>query len=92
MHNYVRHRREKLEAKITELHGKITELQETCRHDNLTYKCGGSSGNYDPSADCYWIDWHCEDCGKRWTTDQDNIYHLTKVVYPQARDITRTRS
>lgn len=45
-------------------------LQEQCTHTNVTKKYSGSTGNYDPSADSYWIDWHCPDCDKRWMTDQ----------------------
>lgn len=57
--------------KITKLGNQLTELQSLCLHTDVTKKYGGDTGNYDPSQDSYWIDWHCPDCGKRWTTDQD---------------------
>lgn len=78
---------ERLNSKIQKLREDIKQVQEACPHADLTYKYGGDSGNYDRSQDCYWIDWHCNDCGKSWTTDQDNGYHLTSVVYPQAKQI-----
>ena len=56
---------------MDKLSNQLAVLQETCAHPDVTKKYGGSTGNYDPSADSYWIDWHCPDCGKRWTTDQD---------------------
>jgi hypothetical protein len=87
MSSEVKYYREKLEARIAEIQILIKQLQGVCPHDNLTYKYGGDSGNYDRSQDEYWIDWHCNDCEKRWTTSQENSYHLTTVVYPQARRI-----
>jgi len=78
-----------LNNRINKLHADIKNIQNECEHENLTYKYWGSSGNYDPSADVYGIDWRCQDCGKFWTTDQTNSWHLTKVVYPHAIDITR---
>lgn len=49
---------------------KLVDLQAECKHSNVTKKYGANTGNYDPSADCYWIDWHCPDCDKRWQTEQ----------------------
>jgi hypothetical protein len=45
-------------------------LQVTCTHPTATKKYGANTGNYDPSADSYWIDYTCPDCGKRWMTEQ----------------------
>ena len=56
--------------KIANLQDQLTDLQSKCNHQNVTKKLQGSTGNYDPTADYYWIDWHCPDCNKRWTTDQ----------------------
>jgi hypothetical protein len=63
----------------------LTILERDCTHPLLTMKYGGSSGNYDPSDNHYWIDWACPDCGRRWTTPQDSN---EKRKYPQAIDIT----
>jgi hypothetical protein len=46
------------------------ELKELCTHPTASKKYCGSSGNYDPSADAYWIEFRCPDCGKFWMTDQ----------------------
>ncbi len=46
------------------------ELQQLCTHPNASKKHCGSTGNYDRSADCYWIEFRCPDCGKFWMEDQ----------------------
>lgn len=46
------------------------DLQEICNHPNVDKKYKGNSGNYDPSADSYWIEYRCPDCGKFWIEDQ----------------------
>lgn len=48
----------------------IDKLQAGCSHPTPTAEYKGDTGNYDPSANGYWIRWECADCGKRWTTDQ----------------------
>lgn len=80
----VKKKRLQIENKMCILQEKLEILREECPHQDLTYKYGGSSGNYDRYDDSYWIDWSCNDCGKRWVTSQDNSYHLTSVVYPHA--------
>ena len=50
---------------------QLSELQELCTHPDITKQYRGDTGNYDPSQDSYWINWHCPDCDKRWTTPQD---------------------
>lgn len=47
----------------------LQALQEECKHPNAEKKYGSNTGNYDPSADCYWTDFRCHDCGKVWTVD-----------------------
>ena len=61
-----------LQMKISECHAKIKRIQDDCSHpeDCVTKKYGGSSGNYDPTCDEYWIDFHCDLCDKRWRTEQ----------------------
>ena len=46
------------------------DLQEICIHPNVDEKYKGNSGNYDPSADSYWIEYRCPDCDKFWIEDQ----------------------
>jgi hypothetical protein len=71
------------EAKI---HEKIKLLQAECPHITLTMRYGGDTGNFDPANDSYWVDWACQDCGKRWSTSQDRE-EIQK--YPHAINITR---
>lgn len=61
--------REWLEHVIQSAHKKIRRLQEQCTHPNVVKKYGSNTGNYDPSQDCYWTDFTCPDCDKRWSED-----------------------
>ena len=70
---------------IEKLFKELIKLTNECPHQDLTYKFDGLSGNWDKSADQYCIDWKCHDCDKSWVTSQDNSWHLTNKVYPQAR-------
>jgi hypothetical protein len=67
----VQRRRDTLQRRIQKSNQDLTMLRNECGHPNVTKKYGSNTGNYDPSSDSYWIDWHCPDCGKFWTTDQD---------------------
>lgn len=49
---------------------ELSRLQELCEHPNATKQYGGNTGNYDPHADSYWIDFECPDCRKIWRTPQ----------------------
>lgn len=42
----------------------------SCQHPSATRTARANTGNYDPSADCYWYEFRCPDCGKFWTEDQ----------------------
>lgn len=66
----VKRKRINILNKVNELTNQLAELQSVCNHPDVTKKFGGDTGNYDPNADLYWIDWYCPDCTKRWTTDQ----------------------
>lgn len=61
-----------MQEQITLLQDKITEVQSECGHPEkyLDKTYDGSTGGYDPSSDCYWINFHCKLCDKRWTEDQ----------------------
>ena len=80
----------RLNKKLQNIQNQILELQEMCDHSgDLIYEYHGSSGNYDPSNNGYWIEWRCHDCGKFWTTTQDNSWHLTHSVYPNAKRLKK---
>lgn len=62
-------RRRAIEAKINEWSNKLVALEDSCPHYHSWYENKGSTGSWDRD-DHYWRDYECEDCGKRWTTDQ----------------------
>lgn len=72
----VKRKRITIRDKLDKLYEQLAELQTLCPHPDVTKKYGGSTGNYDPNADCYWIDWNCPDCDKIWSTDQDRENNL----------------
>lgn len=55
-----------LEDVIRKARVDILTLQAKCKHKHTTIKEGGSTGNYDPTDDCYWSDYTCTDCKKQW--------------------------
>jgi hypothetical protein len=69
---------ERQQAKVSEA---LALLRITCQHPTPTFQYKGSSGNYDPSDNSYWMEWHCPDCGKKWTTDKSREERLR---YPGA--------
>lgn len=62
--------REKLERSLREAEAALSRFKGICAHPNHTRTAGSNTGNYDPSADSYWYDFECSDCGHRWTTPQ----------------------
>jgi hypothetical protein len=63
----------KLKAQISELNLKIAKIQEECSHPQycLDVKHRSSTGNYDPSQDCYWTEYHCQLCDKHWSESSE---------------------
>lgn len=51
---------------------QITDLQGKCTHPKccVEEKPGSNTGNWSPSDDCYWTDYFCSNCKKRWTVDK----------------------
>ena len=49
---------------------KMIKLQNKCEHPNVNKKYRSNTGNYDPTADSYWIEYDCLDCDRRWSEDQ----------------------
>jgi hypothetical protein len=66
----IREQHENLQAQIASFYIEIDQLREKCAHPNVVKENRGSSGNYDRSADRYWKECKCPDCGKRWTEEQ----------------------
>ena len=50
---------------------QIEEIQEQCSHPvgGVKKSHGASTGNYDPTENCYWTDFHCSLCDKKWSED-----------------------
>lgn len=77
----------RLKERIKETEMLIDSIQEQCSHPEAAvikeYK--GSSGNYDPAANGYWIIFLCETCEKQWTKFDDDLEGYNS--YPNARQI-----
>ena len=66
----IQRRQRTIQKKQDFWYSQLKLLQSACQHPNVEKKYGGNTGNYDPSADSYWIDWKCPDCVAYWRTDQ----------------------
>lgn len=65
--NKIRLKRDKLYKQQDILLKEINLLQSECTHPDVKVTDHGNTGNYDPSADCYWQEFKCPDCGKFWS-------------------------
>lgn len=54
---------------IAELYNQLEAHQKKCKHLKVVKTHGANTGNYDPSADCYWTDFDCPTCLKKWRVD-----------------------
>lgn len=65
---------QKLKTEIEALQKIIVAIQKQCSHpkEALEQKSGSNTGNYDPSSDCYWKDYICHLCEKKWREDLGN--------------------
>jgi hypothetical protein len=66
----IRKSREEIQYIIVEKQNILKEIQNICNHPNVSKEYKANTGNYDSSADRYWINFHCPDCDKRWQEDQ----------------------
>lgn len=66
----IRDKMDKLISKEDKIAAKMLKLQSQCQHPNVNKQYNGNIGNYDPTADSYWIEFKCPDCDKRWNEDQ----------------------
>lgn len=62
---------ESLRDDITKIERQIERIQEGCSHppDCVTKEHHGSTGNYDPTQDCYWTTFSCSLCEKNWSEE-----------------------
>lgn len=79
MSDFIKVSVQQLEAEIEERHELIAHLRSLCEHqlEHLKIEHDSNTGNYDPSADCYWTNIRCQDCGKRWHLD-DTKYDIPR--------------
>lgn len=66
----IRRRKQTIEKHQWKWDAAEKELQKLCSHPDVIKKYRGNTGNYDPCADSYWIEYDCPDCGKRWIEEQ----------------------
>ena len=62
---------QKLNSELDVIKAKIKILQDQCTHpkEALWEKYQSNTGNYDPTCDCYWIEYRCGICDKFWTKE-----------------------
>lgn len=58
-----------LTSEIENLQRQIEHNQAECGHPFAGKKHMSDTGNYDKSADRYWTEFECPDCGKRWSVE-----------------------
>jgi len=66
----IRKKWESIDRREEKLARELSKLQSVCSHPNVKKEYKSNTGNYDPTADSYWIDFQCPDCRKRWSEDQ----------------------
>ena len=66
----IRKKYESIDRREEKLARELNKLQALCTHPNLEKTYKSNTGNYDPSADSYWIEFRCPDCRARWNEDQ----------------------
>lgn len=61
----------RLREQIDALQQELSRHQERCKHRwaHRTYKLRGNTGNFDPTQNCYWTEYSCALCLKRWDVD-----------------------
>jgi hypothetical protein len=66
----VKEKAAKIVARLARAEHDLRELQSECDHTFVKKVARSNTGNYDPSADAYWYEFTCPDCGKYWHEDQ----------------------
>lgn len=62
---------------LAEVQDTIRRIEENCEHPDPTlFKVmDANTGNWCPQDDCYWADFRCYQCGKRWRADSEKDSH-----------------
>jgi len=60
---------QQLQQEIQKLEKQVELIQNQCNHPEAARikQPGANTGNYDPSADSYWVKHECGLCKKKWT-------------------------
>jgi len=70
---------DEVQKSLAKQHVKLKVLQEECPHEDLYGKYESNTGNWCSSDDSYWLHLKCNDCGKIWCIDADQLeYRTTK--------------
>lgn len=59
------------------LRTQVKFIRDNCKHPEVLYKYGSNTGNYDPHADCYWVEVTCTHCGQHYTLYDDDPRYKT---------------
>jgi hypothetical protein len=70
---------------LQKMYAAIKLLQSECKHELARKKYGSNTGNYDPHSDCYWTDFYCPICDKRWSVDGSS--HIEAVETPHGKEL-----
>lgn len=49
----------------------ILAIKDRCKHELFTKEACSDTGNWCSGDDKYWYQFECQDCGHRWTRDQN---------------------
>ena len=60
----------RIRDQIKSLCAELARHQDRCKHVKATKEYKANTGNYDPSADSYWIEFECPTCLSRWSEPQ----------------------
>lgn len=66
----IRKKWKSIDRREDKLAKELAKLQSLCGHPNVDKTYKSNTGNYDPSADSYWIEFVCQDCRKQWIEEQ----------------------
>ena len=62
-------KRKLIESQQDELLHELGVLQSFCKHKKATSEHHSDTGNWCKQDDCYWVEYHCSECGKFWRED-----------------------
>ena len=76
----------KIKQKIRDLQAELEQIRASCPHPGLTGTYRADTGNYDSSADTYYIVYRCPECDAHWQEYQNEIRRDTETGEWLTRD------